>query len=330
MEALLAALRAAAEPTRLRILAICAEGEMTVSEITQVLAQSQPRVSRHLKLLCDAGLLDRFREGNWVFYRLADGGDGAGLVRDLIKRLPRHDEQIGRDAQRLAAIKTARAERAAAYFGANAESWHRIRSLHVDEAEVENALVALLAPRRIDDLLDIGTGTARMLELFAPTIARGLGIDMSRDMLAVARARLAAAGLHNCQVRQDDMYGLSLADASFDAVIFHQVLHFADRPAGAIDEAARVLRPGGILAIVDFAPHALEELRNDHAHRRLGFSDAEVGEWCAGADLRPGPAICLPGTPLTVNIWPATRPAAPARRAVPHAASSIAQEVPRP
>jgi ubiquinone/menaquinone biosynthesis C-methylase UbiE len=307
MGELLAALRAVAETTRLRLLVLCARGELTVSELAQILGQSQPRVSRHLKLLCEAGLLDRFREGSWVFYRLSSGSAAGALSRHLVAACGESDETIALDLQRLATIKRQRAELAAAYFSENAAQWHRIRSLYVDELEVEAALTDIIAAAAPRDLLDIGTGTGRMLEILGPRVTSALGIDQSREMLAVARVNLERAGLGNSIVRLGDMYQLPLAESSFDAVVVHQVLHYADRPAEAIAEAARVLRPGGSLILIDFAPHALEFLRDEHAHRRLGFADADVDEWCRAVGLEPGTPHRLPGDPLTVVIWTARR-----------------------
>src|SRR3954447_5055248 len=310
MEHLLAALRAVAEPTRLRLVVLCARGELTVSELTQILGQSQPRVSRHLKLLCEAGLLDRFREGSWVFYRLSQSGPASALARQLVAACDDADPTIALDLQRLGAIKRQRAELARAYFRENADQWHRIRSLYIDEREVEAALVEIIAAAVPRDLLDIGTGTGRMLEILPPRVEHARGIDQSREMLSIARVNLARAGLENGSVRLGDMYQLAVPDASFDAVVIHQVLHYADRPAAAIAEAARVLRPTGILVLVDFAPHSLEFLRDEHAHRRLGFSDAEVAEWCRATGLDPSSPRYLPGNPLTVVIWTAVGPAA--------------------
>ena len=314
MEDLLAALRAIAEPTRLRLVVLCARGELTVSELTQILGQSQPRVSRHLKLLCEAGLLDRFREGSWVFYRLSGTGRGGAVARQLVALCDEDDPTIALDLQRLAAIKRQRAELASAYFRENAARWDHIRSLYIDEREVEAALVEIIAAADPGDLLDIGTGTGRMLEILGPRVGHALGIDQSREMLAVARVNLERAGLGNGSVRLGDMYQLALPDASFDAVVVHQVLHYADRPGQAIAEAARVLRPGGILVLVDFAPHMLEFLRTEHAHRRLGFADSEIAAWCRAAGLEPAPPRRLPGDPLTVAIWTAWRPASASLR----------------
>jgi ArsR family transcriptional regulator len=278
---------------------------LTVTELAQILGQSQPRVSRHLKLLCDAGLLDRTREGSWVFYRLGSGKAVSLLSRHLVDVCGEHDETIALDLQRLAAIKRQRAELAAAYFRDNAADWHRIRSLYVDEAEVEAVLAEIVGAFAPRDLLDIGTGTGRMIELLGPGVANALGIDQSREMLALARVNIERAGLSNCIVRLGDMYQLPLPDGSFDAAIIHQVLHYADRPAAAIAEAARVLRPGGGLIIVDFAPHALEFLRDEHAHCRLGFGDDDIAAWFRDAGLESGQPHRLAGDPLTVVIWTA-------------------------
>ena len=308
MELVLNALRAAAEPTRLRLLILCAEAELSVTELTQILGQSQPRVSRHLKLMCEAGLLDRVREGSWVFYRLARNRTGLALAERIAALVPAEDAMLALDRERLAEIKRQRAISAATYFGRNATDWHRIRSLHIDEGEVERALLDLVAPGAVRDLLDIGTGTGRMLEIFSPRVERALGLDQSREMLAVARANLEQAGLRHCTVRLGDMYQLPLPAGSVDLVTIHQVLHFADQPERAIAEAARVLRPGGRVIVVDFAPHELEELRDRHAHRRLGFTDREVAGYARDCGLAVEPVIHLAGDPLTVSIWQARRP----------------------
>ena len=305
MDVLLTALKAAAEPTRLRILALCAHGELSVTDLTQILGQCQPRVSRHLRLLCDAGLLDRFREGPFAFFRLTGRGPLALLTRNLVDGIPAEDPVLGVDLERLEAIKRARTEAAADYFRENAPRWHLVRALHAPEREVEGVLLRLLADRTVSDFLDIGTGTGRMLELFGPLVDRAVGVDLSREMLAVARARLEQAGLRNCQVRHADMYQLPMPAAVIDLAVVHQVLHYAEDPAEVVAEAARVLRPGGRLLVVDFARHTLESLRTDHAHRRLGFTDDEVAFWCRRAGLACAPPIHLPGDPLTVAVWPA-------------------------
>ncbi len=280
---------------------------MTVSNLTDILGQSQPRVSRHLKLLCDSGLLDRLPEGSWVYYRLADDSSAAGRVaRHLVDLIPEDDYQNAVDRSRLAEIKNARSAAADAYFRANAEQWDRIRSLHVDERDVEQAVLAAF-PDHASDLLDMGTGTGRMLELFADRIDRGVGIDLSRDMLAVARAKLEISGHRHCHVRLGDIYRIDVAGPAYDAVVIHQVLHYAERPQAIISEAARLLRPDGALLVVDFAPHDLESLRTEHAHRRLGFSEVEMTGWFDDAGLTAQSVTRLPGDPLTVIVWKAVR-----------------------
>jgi ArsR family transcriptional regulator len=311
VESVLTGLRAAAEPTRLRLLALLAQGDLTVSELTHILGQSQPRVSRHLKLMCDAGLLDRFPEGAWAFYRVAGKGAGADMARALLGLLPANDPVLALDQQRLDLVRAARATKAQDYFTENAGRWDEIRRLHVDDREVERALAAAFAGRTIGDLVDMGTGTGRVLEIMAPHVTRGIGIDLSREMLAVARANLERAGLHHCMVRQGDITQLPLPAEAADAVTIHQVLHYAADPAAVVAEAARVLKPGGLLVIVDFAPHQLETLRDEHAHRRLGFTDDEVAGWLRAAGLEPGPVTRLPGRQLTVVLWSAGRASHP-------------------
>jgi len=309
----LATLRAAAEQTRLRVLALLAEGELSVSDLTDILGQSQPRISRHLKLLAEAGLVDRFREGSWAFYRLGERGGVADIAQMLIGRLDPADPVVLRDRGRLAAVRAARAAAAQTYFSQHAAEWDRIRRLHVTDAAVESAIQTVLADRPIRSLLDLGTGTGRMLELFGADVERGLGIDMSLDMLALARARLERAGLKHCSVRQGDIYELPVPKDSFDVVVIHQVLHFLDDGARAIAEAARTLRPQGLLVVVDFAPHDLEFLREEHAHLRLGFTPETVEQWMKAAGLDVALHRTLPPEPgsdgkIAVSLWLARDP----------------------
>ncbi|MGB8639412.1 MAG: metalloregulator ArsR/SmtB family transcription factor [Pseudolabrys sp.] len=307
-DALNTALKAAGEETRLRVLALLAEAELTVSDLTDILRQSQPRISRHLKLLVEAGLVERFREGTWAFFRLAEQGGGADVARALIERLNPGDQTIARDRERLSSVRQARATAAQAYFRAHAAEWDRIRKLHVADEAVEDAIRAALSDKPFRSLLDLGTGTGRMLEMFGPDIERGLGLDLSLDMLLLARDRLERAGLRNCSVRQGDIYDLPLANDSFDVVIVHQVLHFLDDGARAIREAARVLRPGGRLLVVDFAPHEQEFLREQFAHRRLGFAPDTVMQWITASGLDPVMHKSLAPEPgpegkIAVSLW---------------------------
>lgn len=306
MDVLITALKAAAEPTRLRLLALLAKGDLSVSELVQITGQSQPRISRHLRLLSESGLLERVPEGSWVFYRIASEGadQSAQLAHCLLNLVDESDSVMARDRAGLAEIKAARDHAAERYFHEVAADWDRVRSMHVDETEVERALADAM-PAHATTLLDLGTGTGRMLELFAPRVAYAEGIDRSHEMLSVARAKLGQAGIANATVRQADIFQLPFEDASYDIAIIHQVLHFLDRPGEAIREAARTLKPGGRLIVVDFAPHDLETLRTDHAHRRLGFSEEDMVGWFGNAHLKSGVTRHLSGDPLTVSIWQA-------------------------
>lgn len=307
-QSLLAALRAIAEPTRLRIVALCRGGDLTVSDLCRILGQSQPRISRHLKLLVDAGVLEKLPEGASVFHRIARTGPGAETARNVSAILPEHEDTLRLDRMRLARIRRERESRATKYFNDNAKHWDSLRALHVDDQEVEAAVLDLLDGKHLGDLLDIGTGTGRMLEVLASGCTQAEGVDTSRSMLGIARSRLDRLELGNCHVRQGDMYDLPFPANTFDTVLFHQVLHYADAPESALEEAARVLRPGGRLLMVDFAPHELEELRHEHAHRRLGFPHAEVKTWFGNAGLREQSHRSLHGEPLTVSLWLAEKP----------------------
>jgi SAM-dependent methyltransferase len=312
MEMLLSALRAAGEPTRLRILAILARGELTVSELTQVLLQSQPRISRHLKLLADAKLVQRHPEGSWVFYRLNDSQDIAGLLQQLITHLPANDLTLQRDYERFEHVCEERAARARHYFAANAAAWDDLRTHHIPETEVEGKIAISIGERQIDLLVDLGTGTGRMLEIFAPRCARAIGFDISPEMLTIARSKLDSSALDHCQVRQGDCANVPLEDGVADIVILHQVLHFLDDPAQAIAEAARILAPGGSVLIADFGPHDMENLREQHAHRRLGFSSEEIQSMLAQSGLHyfAGETLTSHNHDLPVALWRADKLAA--------------------
>lgn len=303
LDDLLNGLRAAAEPSRLRLLAICGHGEWTVSELVQVMAQSQPRISRHLKLLAEAGLLERFREGSWVFYRRAQSGAAAGIASALCRLLPEDDPMLLLDRRRLAAIRAARRRQAEQFFGARAASWDSETDVAVEAGAVEAELLRIFTEEPAESLLDIGTGTGRILQVLARRIGSGLGVDLSHDMLRVARANLDRREARNCQVRHGDMYQLPLPDRAVTAVTLHQVLHFADDPQAVLAEAARVLRPGGRLVLVDLAQHDLEWLRTEKGHRRLGFGAEEVAAWLVALGLEPAPLVRLPGEGADVCIW---------------------------
>ena len=296
--------RCLADPTRLRILALLREMELSVGELAQVLGQSQPRVSRHAKILIDSGLAGRHKEGSWVFLSLGE----AARVAPLFALLDRWGEIDGEDrwaiadAARLAAVRADRAAAAERYFALHAKDWDELRSLHVAETDVEAAIARALQGRSVGRLVDIGTGTGRMLELFAADADSAVGIDRSPEMLRLARVKLAQAGLP-AELRQGDMYSLPLPAGAADTVILHQVLHYAQQPAAAVAEAARLIAPGGRLLIVDFAPHEREELRARDAHVRLGFADEAVTAWMTAAGLEAQVIEHLEGGELTVTIW---------------------------
>ena len=299
-------LKAAAESSRLRILLLLSHGDLTVTDLTDILAQSQPRVSRHLKLLMEAQLIERYQEGSWAYFRLSDRDTSREFLSAIIHRTAAGDAVGERDMERLAAVKRRRQDRAADYFSANAASWDRIRSLHVPDGAVEAALVELVGQRPFQTMLDLGTGTGRLLELFASLYRRGIGIDLSREMLSVARANLDRAEVAHAQVRQGDLYAPPVERDAFDLVTMHQVLHYLDEPGLAIREAARLLRPAGRRVIVDFATHGHEFLREQHAHVRLGFSDRQIADWLdeAGLDLEADRAFAPDDqSGLTVKLW---------------------------
>ena len=309
VDLLVSQLKAAGDESRIRLLALLRQGERTVKEMTEILGQSQPRISRHLKVLSEAGLVARSPEGSWVYYRLADEDVGQNVATGILGGLSVADTRLARDNERLAGLKRRNREAAERYFTEHAGHWDAIRSLHVPERQVEAAILARAGEGPFRAMLDIGTGTGRMLELFASRYERALGVDLSPAMLAVARSNLERAAIDHARVRLGDAMSLPVVRDSFDLVIIHQVLHFLDDPARAIAEAGGTLAPGGRLLIVDFAPHQLEELRQSHAHRRLGFGRAQMGHWISAAGLKLGAAEDLApkmgSGGLTVTIWSA-------------------------
>ena len=314
MEPLLSALRACAEPTRLRLLALVGVGTHCVVELTEILGQSQPRLSRHLKLLCDAGVLERVREGANVWFGLPEGERGM-LVRSLLARLPDGDPVLAADRRGAARVLAERARIASERFRQEGADWDEMRALDLPAADVEAALLGLLPESGLGRALDIGTGTGWLLELLAPRLSSGLGVDASRAMLALARSRLSRPHLAHCSVRQADMYRLTLPDCGFDLVLLGMVLHYAEDPAAVLAEAARVLRPGGRLVVVDLAAHHRAEPMQRLAHRWPGFDDAGMQSLLGAAGLRPGAprAVTCPGAnPLAVRLWPAERLPEPA------------------
>ncbi len=313
-------LRALADTTRLRIMRLLAHMELAVGELAQVLGQSQPRVSRHVRILCDAGLAERRKEGSWVFLRSAISETrapplGAAAAR-LLAVAERDDAgfaaRCAEDRRHLAAIRAAREASAQGYFARHAAEWDTLRNLHTPDAPVEAALAKALGDASLGHLLDVGTGTGRMAQLFAPHSQHVTAFDKSPEMLRAARARLQDLPADRVDLVQGDFTALPFGDAGFDTLLFHQVLHYAQAPEDVLAEAARVTRPGGRVAVVDFAAHDREELRSQHAHARLGFSDEQMLALLSNAGFEAAPPVALPGKPLTVKIWTGTRQGVPA------------------
>ncbi|MDR1828160.1 MAG: metalloregulator ArsR/SmtB family transcription factor [Methylobacteriaceae bacterium] len=308
LDQVLTALRAAGEDTRLRILLLLSYGELSVSELTDILGQSQPRISRHLKQLMEAGIVERLREGAWAFFRLADSHPVLRLLRALLDSLDREDIVVKGDRERFDNARRARARAADEYFSHLAPEWDKVRSLHTSEATVEAAVLELLENRGIWSFLDLGTGTGRMIQLLAPTVSHLAGLDSNHAMLGVARSNLQRAGIGPVDLRQGDIYAPPFPAGIYDLVAMHQVLHYLDDPARAVSEAARLISAGGMLLVVDFAPHSLEFLRDDQKHRHLGFSHDDVIRWMSDAGLEcvairdlPPPVERPDG--LTVTLW---------------------------
>jgi ubiquinone/menaquinone biosynthesis C-methylase UbiE len=310
--------RALADPTRLRIIALLRAMELSVGELAQVLAQSQPRVSRHVKILCDAGLARRRKEGSWVF--LCPGAAKRMFplftLLDQWENLDGKDHWVVADAARLAAVRADRAASAQAYFSQHAEQWDAIRSLHVAESEVEAAMMAVFGDAPLGRFVDIGTGTGRMIELFGSHAKHSIGIDRSPEMLRLARTKLSDQAGVSYELQQGDIAHLNLPSGSADTVIMHQVLHFLPAPELAIAEAARIVALGGRLLIVDFAPHEQEELRTRDAHARLGFSDDQIAAGFAASGLKLARVQDLAGGELTVKLWLGVREAQPQLKVV--------------
>ena len=303
-------LRAAGEPSRLRIVALLDREELAVMELCQIMDQSQPRVSRHLRLLTASGLVERFPDGGWAFYRLASDPGRKAILDRVLSIVDEHDPSLARDRDRLAAVRAERAAKAQSYFERNAPLWDQLRSLYVSESDVEAAILAAAPEGRIEGLIDLGTGAGRMLTLLAGRASFAVGLDLSHQMLNIARMRVAEAGLQHCELRHGDVFSTGLPDGAAGLVLMHQVLHYLSDPAAAVAEAGRLAAPGGRLLVIDFAPHGLEYLREAHQHRRLGFPDEEMARWITAAGLKKPKVTTLPASSaggLTVKIWAAER-----------------------
>jgi DNA-binding transcriptional ArsR family regulator len=261
------ALRAAAEPTRLRLLALLARAELTVGELCDVIGQSQPRVSRHLKLLCDADLLDRVREQLWVYYRVPASGAGRETVAQLLALIDENDDVLRRDRRRMEEVIAERGRRAADELPDEqaAETSEVIDATVLDE----------LAAEPIGALLDVGTGSGHILKLLGAKASRAVGIDISSDALKVARTKVHSAGLSHCELQRGDMYDLPFAAPLFDTVVAERVLAGAERPVLALAEICRTLKHGGrAIVIEDFDALTAASSANPIATLREWFAKA--------------------------------------------------------
>ena len=303
MEKLLQGLRAAAEPTRLRIIALCGHAELSVTELVMILGQTQPRVSRHLKLLVEGGLLQRNKEGNRAYYRLSTEAEGADLARMLNDLMPGEDEVHALDLSRLSSVKADRVRYAESFLDPYSQEIIELRGMWPPDEVIDKCILALLKDRSIQNLLDLGTGAGRILRTIAPFVVKGTGIDNSLEMLSIARARLDQDGIKNCQVRVGDMYRLPFKKNSFDLITINSLLRYADEPKKVIAEAARVLEKKGALLIVDLAAHDLSALRDDYGHSWLGFSEAEMVEMLSEENLTADRVKHIDGQKLNVCIW---------------------------
>jgi ArsR family transcriptional regulator len=306
MEPALDALRAIAEETRLRIVAVLRHGELTVTDLTEILGQSQPRVSRHLRLLVDAGLVTKHREGTWAFFRIVDVGGHFALLTSALATVDSTDPVIANDLERLDIVRSRRADAASEYFERIAPIWDEERSLHAAAATVEGVILDVIGDRPLGRVLDVGTGTGRMLQLLADRADRAVGLDASHSMLSVARANLERLGVQGWELRQGDVHSPPLERSTFDLVVIHQVLHYLDDPAQALAEAGRLVAPSGRLLVVDFAPHRHDFLRAA-AHRRLGFTHDQLRDWFdqVGFDCSTIVDVDPPAGDdgLTVTVW---------------------------
>ena len=280
------ALKTLGHPERLRILALLSRGELTVSELVQILNLSQPRVTQYIKSLETAGIIERLKEGSWVFSRIRRGNEAiSALVATTLATLPAHDPILTADLRRLEDVRAERSVAAEAFFANVANDTGTLGDEYIPKANIESMLRKMAGKGPFEYMVDLGTGTGRMLEVFADRVTRGSGIDNNVHMLKVARHKLAKNNYNHIRVRQGDLNSTPLESELADLVTLHQVLHYLDDPQSAIIEAARLLTRNGIILIADFETHDQDEFRYEYAHRRLGFDDNDIEDWLAGAGL---------------------------------------------
>ncbi|CAM3630178.1 ArsR family transcriptional regulator [Litorimonas haliclonae] len=310
MENFAAALKTMGHVDRLRILALLARGELTITELVQILGLSQPRVTQYIKSLESVEIIERLREGSWVFSRLKRGNPAlTKLVETTLQTLPQNEALLLSDMRRLNEVRDARSRVADAFFARVAQNSDQLGDEYLPQERIEDALLKISGDGPFDFMIDMGTGTGRMLELFSGRITRGAGIDSNPDMLKVARHKLAPDQFGHISVQQGDLHATPFRENTADLVTLHQVLHYLDDPREAIYEASRLLTRDGQLLIVDFEAHTEDHFREDYAHRRLGFTDLDITEWAKWADLQIKIETKLSNNNNpAIKIWKAVKP----------------------
>jgi len=304
-------LKVLGHPERLRILALLSRGELTVSELTHILGLSQPRVTQYINSLESAGVIERLKEGSWVFSRLRNGNASVtALVATTLNALPHDDKTLLSDQKRLLDVRKKRAEAADAFFASVANDTGQLGDEYLPQSDIETAMRELAGEGPFNFMVDLGTGTGRVLDVFSDRITRGTGIDNNTDMLKVARHKLASSGHSHISLRQGDLHRAPIDSGTADLVTLHQVLHYLDDPSEAIAEAARLLTPGGMLLMVDFEAHNQDSFRDNYAHRRLGFTDSDISGWTVQSGLQFLPSLLIDNTTTSgprVKVWSAKK-----------------------
>ncbi|HBA88778.1 MAG TPA: ArsR family transcriptional regulator [Geobacter sp.] len=276
-------LKALADPCRLRLVAVLLRAEFTVQELTQILAMGQSRISRHLKILTEAGVLSVKRQGTWSYYRVGDGNDFFRAIRPAVERELERLPERRDDLAAVALALEARRKRSLEFFDQHARSWDVLSRTLLPVPEYQERLLALVPS--VDTLLEIGVGTGALLPDLARRAHKVIGVDHSPAMLEEARRRVADDGNGAAELRLGEMTHLPLADGGAGCVVANMVLHHAADPQAVLAEIARVLKPQGTLVLADLARHEREWAREQLADQWLGFEVEELQGWLKGAGL---------------------------------------------
>ena len=311
MDAIATYLKTLGHPDRLRILALLSQGELTVSELVQILGLSQPRVTQYIKSLEQVGIVERMREGSWVFSRLKRGQQAnSAILAATLAALAGENALLDSDRDSLNKVRDDRSRQAEAFFASVANDLDQLGHEYLPQADIETALLSLVPGQEFSRMVDLGTGTGGMLKLFAPHIRSGVGVDDSVEMLRVARHTLSDDAYMHISIQQADLQDAPLKDGAADLVTLHQVLHFLEEPARAVNEAARLLVDDGHLLITDFALHDFDSYHEKYSHRRLGFSDQDMHQLLSDYGFELDQVRTLPASgPTTpdVKIWHAIK-----------------------